>query len=126
MKLHLAYQNHRNLYAESMNRKDLLNRESIKRCYKRCNKVFGKVKMRSIDKVEYREYSCLIQISFQEKVEEAMIKKNSSRFKLTYNSSLLECDLYSDLGLLDKGKLSEEILSNKSVLQEYPETKKVL
>ena len=84
----------------------------------KCNKVFGKMKIRLINKFEWREYGYLIQVSSQDKVKVAMIKENSSRFKLFCNSPLSEDYSYSELGLLGKGKLVEEILHNKSVLQE--------
>ena len=98
----------------------------MKRYYKRCNKVFEKTKMRLIDKVEHEEYSYLIQVSSQEKLEAAIMKKNSSRFKLACNSFLLEGNLHLELGLSDEGKLAEEILSNRLVLQEYSKIKEVL
>ena len=54
------------------------------------------------------------------------MKRNSSKFKLACNSSLLEVNLYFELRLLDEGKLVEEIISNRLVLQEYPEIKEML
>ena len=115
MKIQSTYQQYRNLYIKHINRKDLLNIKKIKKYCKRHNEVFEKIKIRLIDKVEYREHSCLIQVSFQDKVRAATIKENSSKFKLAYNSPLLEEDLVSNLGLSGKGKLPEEVLSNKIV-----------
>ena len=63
VKLCLAHQKHRNLYLESINNKDLLNIERMKRFHERHNKVFKKVKMRPINKVEHGEYVCLIKVS---------------------------------------------------------------
>ena len=48
-----------------------------------------------------------------------MMKENSNRFKFTYNSLLLEDDLYLELELLEEESLVKEILTNNSLLNKY-------
>ena len=51
--------------------------------------------MKVIEKVEYRRYRELIQVSTKDEVEGTIIQENLGRFQLAHVSLLLEGDLYN-------------------------------
>ena len=51
----------------------------MKQQYKWCNPVFGRKKIKAIEKVEYRRYRELIQVTIKEEVE--VIKEDIGRIK---------------------------------------------
>ena len=53
--------------------------------------------MKSINKVKHREHSCFMQILSQVRIEDGIMKENSSRFKLAYSSLLLNLILVTGL-----------------------------
>ena len=55
--------------------------------------MFGKCKIKAIDKVEFRDREDLITVSTKDVVESTIIKENLGRFKLACMSQLLEGDL---------------------------------
>ena len=72
--------------------------------------------MNAINRVEYREEGILIQVNTKEEVENAVIRENSSRFRLTYSALILEDRLYIELGLSGEGDLSKDIFQNQQNL----------
>ena len=82
-------------------------------------------KMKSINKVEYKEEETLVQVVTKEDAENAIIKENSSRFRLAYSSLLLDNELCEELGLSGEGNLSKDILESQSQLQQHPEVQKI-
>ena len=68
--------------------------------------------MKAIDKVEFRDRGDLIIVLTKNAVESAIMKENSSRFKLAHVSQLLKGDLHNQLSMLEEGLLSKEILNN--------------
>lgn len=116
---------YRRRYLERTGRLAKWKKESRKRQYKRCNSTFGKRKMKSIRSVEYRDNGVLIQASSKEEVEHAIMKENSSRFRLAYTSLLLEGNLHHELGPSGEGPLSRDILTSQELLQDRPEVKEI-
>ena len=106
----------RRKYLETIGRIMQQKREKQKRQFKRCNNTFGKHKLKIINRVEYREDRILIQVFTKNEVENAIIKENSSRFRLTYSSLILEENMCEELGLLGEGKLSQDILNSQEQL----------
>ena len=82
--------------------------------------------MKSIDKVEYYKQGELIQVSMKDKVEYIIIRENRGQFKLAHLLPLLEGDLYEELSILGKGKLSKDVLQDCTASQEYLEIKEVM
>ena len=68
--------------------------------------------MKFINKVECREEGILVQVVPKEEVENAIMKENSSRYRLACSSPLLDDELCEELGLLGEGNLSKEILTS--------------
>ena len=68
--------------------------------------------MNAINRVKYREDGILIWVNTKEEVENAVIRENSSRFRLAYSALILEDRLCAELGLLREGDLSKAILQN--------------
>ena len=66
--------------------------------------------MNAINRVEYREDGILIQVNTKEEVENAVIRENSSRFRLAYSALILKDRLCAELGLSGEGNLSKAIL----------------
>ena len=58
--------------------------------------TFRKAQMKSIDKVEYRLHSSLIQVSLYIQIDDAIMKKNSIRLKLAYSFLLPNLDIVND------------------------------
>ena len=87
--------------------------------------MFGKQKMKSINKVEYKEEGTLVQVVTKEDAENAIMKENSSRFRLAYSSPLLDDELCEELGLSGEGNLSKDILGSQSQLQQHPEVQEI-
>ena len=54
--------------------------------------------MKSISSAEHRENGVLLQAISKEEVGYAIMKENSSRFRLAHASPTLEGNLYRDLG----------------------------
>ena len=71
---------HRKKHLERTGRLSKWRKECRKRKCKKCNSIFGKKKMKSINKVEHREDGVLMQASSKEDVEHAIMKENSTRF----------------------------------------------
>ena len=110
-------------YLETTGRKSQWKKENLKKQFKRCNNVFGKQKMKFINKAECNEEGILVQVVTREDAENTMMKENSSRFRLAYSSPLLYDELCEDLGLLGEGNLSKDILWSQSQLQQHPEAR---
>ena len=115
----------RKRYLEDTGRTAQWKKEKQKRQFKRCNSTFGKQKMKSINKVEHVEEGNLVQVVTKEEVENAIMKENSSRFRLAYSSPLLNDELSEELGLSGEGSLSKDILGSQSQLQRHPEVQEV-
>ena len=62
----------------------------------------------------------------KEEVENAIVKENVGRFKLTYLLLFLEEELYEELEISGEGKLEEDILKDWAILENYLEVKKVI
>ena len=54
------------------------------------------------------------------------MKENTGHFRLAHTLLLLEGEFCKDLGILGKGKLTEDLLRDQVVLQEYPKIKEVM
>ena len=81
--------------------------------------------MNDINWVEYREEGVLIQVNKKEEVENAVIRENFSRFRLIYFTLILEDRLCAELGLLEEGDLSKDILQNQQNLYELLEVQEI-
>ena len=66
-----------------------------------------------------------MQASSKEDVKHAIMKENSTRFRLAYTSPTLEGNLYHELGPSGEGPLSKDILTSQELLQNRPEVKEV-
>ena len=66
----------------------LRNKEKVKMKWKRLKAVFGKKKMKSISSVEYSVNGTVIRSLTKLEIEEAIMKENSSRFRLAHSSPL--------------------------------------
>lgn len=115
----------RKTYLEDAGRIAQWKKEEQKRQFKRCNSTFGKQRMKSINKVEFKEEGVLVQVVTKEEVENAIMKENSSRFRLACSSPLLNDELSAELGLSGEGNLVKEILGSQSQLQQHPEAQEV-
>ena len=81
--------------------------------------------MKSINNVEHRDNSALMQASSKEEVEHAIMKENSHQSRLAYTSPTLEGDLCHKLGPSGEGPLSRDILTSQELLQNRPEVKEI-
>ena len=70
--------------------------------------------MKSINKVEHKEEGTLVQVVTKKEVENAIMKENSSRFRLACSSPLLDNKLSEEMGLLGEGDLSKDTLGSQS------------
>ena len=66
-----------------------------------------------------------MQASSKEEAEQAIMKENSSRFRLACISPLLEGNLHHELGPSGEGPLSRDILTSQELLQDRPEVKEI-
>ena len=66
--------------------------------------------MNKINRVQYREGSELFKVTTKEEMKNAIMKENSSWFRLAYSSSVLEDNLCQELSLSGKRDLSIVIL----------------
>ena len=69
--------------------------------------------MKSISSVKYRENSVFLQVISKEEVECAIMKENSSRFRLAHASPTLKENLHCDLGQSREGPMTRDVLSSQ-------------
>ena len=106
----------RRKYLETTGRIMQQKREKQKRQFKCCNNTFGKCKLKAINRVEYRKDGELIQVSTKNEVENAIMRENSSRFRLAYSLLILEKNMCKELGPSGEGNLSQDILNSQEQL----------
>ena len=106
----------RRKYLETIGRIMQWKREKQKRQFKHYNHIFGKCKLKTINRVEYREGGELIQVSTKYEVENVIMRENSSRFRLAYTALILEDKIYKELGLSGEGNVSKKILNSQEQL----------
>ena len=51
-----------------------------------------------INRIEYREYRVLIEVTTKEEVENTIIKENAARFRLDFALLILSYSIYKGLG----------------------------
>ena len=91
---------------------DEMEERNQKRQFKRCNVTFWRKRIKVIKRVECRDNGVLIQVTSKAEVERVIMKENKKRFKLTRSSLMLNSDMCVDLGLLEEGSLTKEILGS--------------
>ena len=114
---------HRKKHLQSMHK---LTHEKMKSRYKNCAKTFGKSRSVAISKVEYAAYRCVIQVTSQHLIEQAIMKENSHRFILAYSSPLLQEETVNALGYSGEGQLSKNLLMHRAMLETRDERLKDL
>ena len=103
----------RRKYLETTGRTTQWKRERKKRQFKRCNSVFGKQKMKAINRVKCKEDGVLVQVTTKSEVKNVMMKENPLRFRLAHSSPLLETNLCEELGPAGEGTLTKDILCSQ-------------
>ena len=115
----------RRKYLETTGRILQWQKEKQKRQFKCCNSTFRKHKLKAINRVEYRERGELIQVSTKNEVENAIMKENSSRFRLAYSTLILDDNICEELDPSGESKLSQEILNSQEQLHNHPEVQEI-
>ena len=67
----------------------------------------------------------MIQVSTKNKVENAIIKENLSRFRLAYSSLILEDNMCKELDLSEEGNLTQDILNSQEQLHNQLEVQEI-
>ena len=91
-------------------------KEEQRRQFKRCNSTFGKQKMKSINKVEHKEEGVLVQVTTQDEVENAIMKENSTQFRLACSSLIFKDEMCKELDPSGEGRLAQDILGSQEQL----------
>ena len=106
--------------------KMIWHQEQRKKQHARCNVVFGKCRMKAIDRVKLREGSDLVQVTTQAALEAAIMRENTGRFKLACSSPFLRGDLLEQLGMSREGPLAHDILHHQGFLALHPSVRDLL
>ena len=117
---------HRKKNLKSTQQLNKLTNEKMKSRYKNCAKTFGKSRSAAISKVEYTTYGCVIQVTSQYLIEQAIMKENSHRFILAHSSPLLQEETVNALGYSGEGQLSKNLMMHRSMLETRDERLKYL
>ena len=72
--------------------------------------------MKLISAIEYKDNRCLIRVTSQLKIEEAIMNENSKRFKLAYSSPLFKRNILNQIDYCAEKKAADKLLFNNTLI----------